>query len=115
MAEATYGNRTHARQETDTINRLTGYLQATFDRGGNVVIPSFAVGRAQEILYFLREIKERGLVHGHDGFPVYVDSPLANEATAVFFAVRHRMPGPGGDGRAPRRTPRWCSMACTPS
>lgn len=85
VVEATYGNRSHARQETDTVDTLAGYLQATFDRGGNVVIPSFAVGRTQEILYFLREIKERGLVRGHDGFPVYVDSPLANEATAVFL------------------------------
>ena len=59
-------------------------LQTTFDRGGNVVIPSFAVGRSQEILYFLREIKEKGMVKGHDGFPVYMDSPLAIKATQVF-------------------------------
>jgi len=62
-----------------------GCLQRTFDRGGNVVIPSFAVGRTQELLYYLRQIKAQGLVKGHDGFPVYVDSPLANEATAVFL------------------------------
>ena len=37
------------------------------------------------MLYFIREIKERGLVHGHDGFKVYVDSPLAVEATSVFL------------------------------
>jgi len=49
-----------------------------------VVIPSFAVGRTQEILYFLREIRARGLVKGHDNFPVYVDSPLAIEATNIF-------------------------------
>ena len=40
---------------------LADALQTAFDRGGNVVIPSFAVGRSQEILYFLREIKEKGL------------------------------------------------------
>lgn len=45
------------------------------------MIPAFAVGRTQEILYFIRKIKEEGLVTGHDGFPVYVDSPLAVEAT----------------------------------
>ena len=59
-------------------------LQRTFDRGGNVVIPSFAVGRTQELLYFIREIKEKGLVTGHGNFPVYIDSPLAIEATRIF-------------------------------
>ena len=46
--------------------------------------PSFAVGRTQEMLYFLREIKEKGLVKGHGNFPVYIDSPLATEATRIF-------------------------------
>ena len=59
-------------------------MQQTFDRGGNVVIPSFAVGRTQEMLYFIRQIKQQGLVTGHEGFPVYVDSPLGIEATHVF-------------------------------
>ena len=63
---------------------LAEILQRTFDRGGNLVIPSFAVGRTQEMLYFIRQIKEQGLVRGHDGFTVYVDSPLANEATTIF-------------------------------
>jgi len=52
-------------------------------RGGNVVIPSFAIGRTQELLYAIREIKQRGLVKDVD-FPVYVDSPLAIEATEIF-------------------------------
>ena len=68
----------------DYVAELAGQIQQTFDRGGNLVIPSFAVGRTQEMLYFIREIKERRLVHGHDGFKVYVDSPLAIEATRVF-------------------------------
>lgn len=55
---------------------------------GNLVIPSFAVGRTQEMLYFIREIKERNLVTGHDNFPVYIDSPLAIEATRVFMENR---------------------------
>ena len=58
--------------------------QKTFDKGGNVVIPSFAVGRTQEMLYLLRTIKEQNLIHGHDNFPVYVDSPLAVEATRIY-------------------------------
>mgnify|MGYP000025441283 FL=1 len=53
---------------------LTEVIQHTFDRGGSVVIPSFAVGRTQEMLYFIRQIKEEGRVHGHDNFKVYVDS-----------------------------------------
>ena len=59
-------------------------LQTTLDRGGNVVIPSFAVGRTQELLYFIRQIKAEGRIHGHDGFPVYVDSPLASKSTTIF-------------------------------
>ncbi len=66
------------------MNELAKILQRTFDRGGNVVIPSFAVGRTQEMLYFIREIKEKGLVKGHGNFPVYIDSPLAIEATRIF-------------------------------
>ena len=48
------------------------------------MIPAFAVGRTQEILYFIRQIKDRNLVKGHLDFPVYVDSPMANEATNIF-------------------------------
>ena len=50
-----------------------------------MIIPSFAVGRTQELLYFFREIKQNHLIPEYDSFPVYVDSPLANEATAVFL------------------------------
>jgi len=50
-----------------------------------VVIPSFAVGRTQEMLYAIRQIKQEGMVKGHNGFPVYVDSPLAVEATGIFL------------------------------
>ena len=49
-----------------------------------MVVPSFAVGRTQELLYFIREIKEKNLVPEYPGFEVYVDSPLAVEATRVF-------------------------------
>ncbi len=85
VVESTYGDRLHDGGRPDYIGALTDIIQRTLDRGGNVVIPSFAVGRTQEMLYFIREIKERGLVHGHDGFKVYVDSPLAVEATSVFL------------------------------
>ena len=81
--ESTYGDRSHG-PKPDYVSELTKVLQRTFDRGGNVVIPSFAVGRTQEMLYFIREIKEKGLVKGHGNFPVYIDSPLAIEATRIF-------------------------------
>ena len=85
VVESTYGDRLHEKARTDYVSELAAVIQRTFDRGGNVVIPSFAVGRTQEMLYFIREIKERGLVTGHPGFKVYVDSPLAVEATSVFL------------------------------
>ena len=83
VMESTYGDREHP-PRPDYIAELTAVLQRTFDRGGNVVIPSFAVGRTQELLYLIREIKEKGLVKGHHNFPVYIDSPLAIEATHIF-------------------------------
>ncbi len=85
VIESTYGNRLHTAERKDTVAELAKHLQKTFDRGGNVIIPSFAVGRTQEMLYAIREIKEKALVKGHDRFPVYVDSPLASEATAIFM------------------------------
>ena len=84
ITESTYGDRLHDMEAKDNVYFLADCIQKVLDRGGNVVIPAFAVGRAQEMLYYIREIKERGLVHGHEGFPVYLDSPLANEATEVF-------------------------------
>lgn len=84
VMESTYGDRSHG-VKPDYIKELTQIIQRTFDRGGNVVIPSFAVGRTQEMLYFLRQIKEEKRIKGHDGFEVYVDSPLAVEATEIFM------------------------------
>ena len=83
VMECTYGDRTHDRTH-EHIDELAQILQETLDRGGNLVIPAFAVGRTQEILYFMRKIKEEKLIKGHDDFEVYVDSPLAVEATQVF-------------------------------
>lgn len=84
MIESTYGDRLHE-SKPDYTAALAAVIQRTLDRGGNVIIPSFAIGRTQEMLYFIRQIKTEGLVHGHAGFPVYVDSPLANEATGIFL------------------------------
>lgn len=83
VMESTYGTRDHG-AAPDYVKELTEVLQATFDRGGNVVIPAFAVGRTQVLLYFIRQIKMDNLLNGHKDFKVYVDSPLANEATTIF-------------------------------
>lgn len=85
VIESTYGNRTHG-PRPDYVGQLTRILQDTFDRGGNLIIPCFAVGRTQEMLYLMREIKDRGLIKNHDGFPVWVDSPLSVEATGIYSA-----------------------------
>ena len=85
IVESTYGDRNHAEDRIEYVDALAKRIQMVMDRGGNIVIPSFAVGRTQEMLYFIREIKEKGLVKGHGDFPVYVDSPLAIEATSVFL------------------------------
>ena len=84
LIESTYGTRLHE-SVLSPIPFLTDLLRRTFERGGSVIIPSFAVGRTQELLYFFREIKDNHLLPEFDSFPVYVDSPLANEATAVFL------------------------------
>lgn len=85
VIESTYGNRLHNAKRQNSIEVLASVIQRTLDRGGNLIIPSFAVGRTQEMLYFIREIKEKGLVKNHHNFPVYVDSPLANEATGIYL------------------------------
>ena len=92
VIESTYGNRLHEKLENTlddkssaAVAELALFIQMALDGGGNLVIPSFAVGRTQEMLYAIREIKQKGMVTGHDGFPVYVDSPLAVEATGIFL------------------------------
>lgn len=84
LCESTYGDRLHTKGRVDYSGELANIIRDTFAKGGNVVIPSFAVGRTQEILYYIRQIKERHLLDDLGDFPVYVDSPLAVEATGVF-------------------------------
>ena len=83
IMESTYGNRNHTEVWSYTEN-LAKIIDDTMARGGNVVIPAFAVGRTQELLYFIREIKDKGLVKSNPDFPVYIDSPLARRATTIF-------------------------------
>ncbi len=90
VMESTYGDRLHAAERPDYVGELAEILQETFDKGGNVVIPSFAVGRTQEMLYFLRQIKVNRMIKGHEDFIVYVDSPMAVQATSVFNENRYQ-------------------------
>ncbi len=88
VMESTYGDRNHTEVWSYT-DELAQLIDETLGRGGNVVIPSFAVGRTQELLYFIREIKDQHLVKSVKDFPVYVDSPLAKRATSIFCGNLH--------------------------
>ena len=88
VMESTYGDRLHEPPESYT-EALAQIIDETFEQGGNVIIPSFAVGRTQELLYFMREMKEEGMVRSHPDFRVCVDSPLANEATRIYSGNLH--------------------------
>ncbi len=83
VMESTYGDRNH-QGEGNYKEDLAEIIDETFKKGGNVIIPSFAVGRTQELLYYIREIKDEGLVKSIPDFEVYVDSPLAKQATEIY-------------------------------
>ncbi len=89
VMESTYGDRNHENSDGGYAEDLAYILEETFRKGGNVIIPAFAVGRTQELLYFMREIKQRGLVPSNPNFLVCVDSPLATEATKIFSGNLH--------------------------
>ena len=88
VMESTYGDRNHTEIWSYT-DELAEIIDKTIARGGNVIIPSFAVGRTQELLYFMREIKDAKLVKSNPDFPVYIDSPLAKKATTIFVGDLH--------------------------
>ena len=83
VIESTYGDRLHS-TPPDYATLLADVMRRTFTRGGNLVIPAFSVGRTQELLYFMRKIKEEKLLADLPDFDVYVDSPMAVQATSVF-------------------------------
>jgi metallo-beta-lactamase family protein len=82
LVESTYGNRLHP--VDDHRDRLTAAVQRTVEKKGWLLIPAFAVGRSQEILYDLRELEDAARI---PSLPVYLDSPMAIEATAIY--ARH--------------------------
>ena len=85
LVESTYGNRVHPHDE-DPMARLGAIVRDTIGRGGSVLLPSFAVGRAQALMLVLRRLKAAGEIPS--GLPVFLDSPMAIEATALYH--RHR-------------------------
>lgn len=88
VMESTYGDRNHDAVWSYTAD-FAQIIDETMAKGGNVVIPSFAVGRTQELLYFIRQIKDQKMVRSNPDFPVYIDSPLAREATQIFAGDLH--------------------------
>jgi metallo-beta-lactamase family protein len=79
LLESTYGDRLHPRDDVGT--HLASIVEATAERGGTVVIPSFAVGRTQELLYLFRELIELRKMHS---LPIHVDSPMAIDVTDLY-------------------------------
>ncbi|MFO8183464.1 MAG: MBL fold metallo-hydrolase [Candidatus Aegiribacteria sp.] len=80
IMESTYGGRNHGKRE-EALQKFSGIIRKTFDAGGKLIIPSFSVGRTQEVLYYIHELVAR------DEMPpmrVYVDSPLSFDATEVY-------------------------------
>ena len=83
VMESTYGNRSHS-PAFDTVTELAKAIEMTLAKGGNLVCPAFAIGRTQDLLYHIREIKQRNLTPSIPDFPVYLDSPLATAATRIY-------------------------------
>ncbi len=88
VVESTYGNRRH--EQIDPLDQLEPIIKRTATRGGTVVIPAFAVGRAQSIMYYVHALKA---AHRMPDIPVYLDSPMAIGATDVMekYLNEHRL------------------------
>jgi metallo-beta-lactamase family protein len=97
VMDSTYGDRLHAVE--DPAAAIAEVLNATFRRGGIVIVPAFAVGRAQALMHILAQLKAAGSI---SDVPVYLDSPMAVDATRVYYAHRaeHRL------------TPEQCDAMC---
>lgn len=88
VCESTYGDRLHAAEDPETA--LADVISRTAGRGGIVLIPAFAVGRAQAMLYLIHKLMEEGRI---PQLPVYLNSPMAIKATEIFchFHKEHRL------------------------
>jgi metallo-beta-lactamase family protein len=81
MLESTYGNRRHS---TNVAEELAASVRDAADRGGALLVPAFAVGRTQELLWWLRQLEDDGRI---PELPVYIDSPMAIDVTDIY--LRH--------------------------
>ncbi len=97
VIESTYGNRLH--ESSDPQIKLGEIINRTANRGGIVLIPAFAVGRTQALLYYIQQLKEQKEI---PDIPVYVDSPMASHATQVF----------SNHSNESRLTPKQCADVC---
>jgi len=90
VLESTYGNRLHPKR--DVLTQLEEIIKSTFARGGTVVIPAFAVGRTQILLYYIYRLEQENRLPAHT--PIYLDSPMAQNATALWnkYVGEHRLP-----------------------
>ncbi|HUY12324.1 MAG TPA: MBL fold metallo-hydrolase [Terriglobia bacterium] len=79
LCESTYGDRLHP--DDDYRSRLAAIVESTAARGGSVIIPAFAIGRTQELLFLFRELIQQGKMHE---LPIHVDSPMAIDATDLY-------------------------------
>ena len=97
VAESTYGNRSHAAVAMD--EQLEAVLRRTFARGGVLLIPAFAVGRAQQMIFLMDEIVTQGRMRP---FPIHLDSPMAIDATRIYahYPDAHRTSLVGIGGRS---------------
>lgn len=97
VIESTYGNRTHA--PVAILDQLEGVLKRTFARGGVLLIPAFAVGRAQQMIWLMDQLVTQGRMRA---FPIHVDSPMAIDATRIYasYPDAHRVSLNGIGGRS---------------
>ena len=87
LMESTYGNRDH-RSTDDSIAQLEQVLHETWQHGGNVLIPAFAVGRTQEFLFYLGQMYQQGRL---DGWQIFLDSPMAIKITQIYDRWLHAL------------------------
>lgn len=84
IMESTYGNSVHD-DYAKSMDELTQIIDRVSERGGTVMIPSFAVGRTQELIYQLNNYYSKDTIHEHQRIPIYIDSPMAIRATKAFM------------------------------
>ena len=109
LVESTYGNRVH--EQDDNGDRLARVISETIERNGKVIIPAFAIGRVEEVLYWIRELEEANRI---PKVPVFVDSPMALEALKMYSDRLNELDADISEASqaAPQRTIRGERIVC---